>query len=90
MPDYRLTCFFVDRRQRRKGVADAALGGALELIAAAGCGVVETYPYDIAGKKVSGSFLYNDTRSMLERSGFTFDPPKGKNHCVMRKVIEPS
>lgn len=51
VPDYRLTCFFVDRRHRRKGVAEAALGGALELIAAAGGGVVEAYPFDIAGKK---------------------------------------
>ena len=32
-PDYRLTCFFVDKRYRRQGVAAAALGGALELIA---------------------------------------------------------
>ncbi len=30
-PDYRVTCFFVDRDYRRKGVAEAALRGALEL-----------------------------------------------------------
>jgi len=89
-PDYRLTCFFVDRRYRRKGVAAAALAGALQLIADAGGGVVEAYPYDTAGKKVSASFLYNATRNMCERAGFTYDRPKGKNHCVMRKVIEPS
>jgi GNAT superfamily N-acetyltransferase len=85
-----LTCFFVDRRYRRKGVAAAALDGALKLIAAAGGGVVEAYPQDIAGKKVSASFLYNATRSMFARAGFTYERPKGKNHCVMRKVIEPS
>ncbi|MGI8949398.1 MAG: hypothetical protein ACR2FV_15780 [Ornithinimicrobium sp.] len=44
LPDYRLTCFFVDRRCRRKGVATAALDGALALIAADGGGLVETYP----------------------------------------------
>lgn len=90
MPDYRLTCFFVDRRHRREGVAAAALGGALTLIAAAGGGLVEAYPYDSAGKKVSGSFLHSGTRSMLERAGFTYERPKGKNHCVMRTVIEPN
>lgn len=62
----------------------------MQLIAAAGGGVVEAYPYDIADKKVSGSFLYNGTRSMLERAGFSYERPKGKNHCIMRKVIEPS
>jgi GNAT superfamily N-acetyltransferase len=90
LPDFRLTCFFVDRRYRRKGVAAAALDGALNLIAYAGGGVAEAYPQDTAGKKVAASFLYNATRSMFERAGFTYERPKGMNHCVMRKVIQPS
>src|SRR4051794_3993033 len=46
-PDYRITCLFVDRRYRRKGVAAVAVRGALELIAAAGGGLVESYPHDL-------------------------------------------
>jgi GNAT superfamily N-acetyltransferase len=87
-PDYRLTCFFVDRDYRREGVAAAALHGALDLIAEAGGGLVESYPYDVQ-KKVSSSFLYNGTRSMFEQAGFTYERPKGKNHCVMRTRIGP-
>lgn len=45
-PDYRLTCFCVDRDYRRKGVAAVALRGALDLIGQAGGGVVEAYPQD--------------------------------------------
>ena len=41
LPDYRLTCFFVDKRYRRRGVSALALQGALDLIAKAGGGVVE-------------------------------------------------
>ena len=48
-PDYRLTCIFVDRDYRRKGVAGVALRGALDLIAKAGGGVVEGYPQDTQG-----------------------------------------
>src|SRR5580765_6385299 len=33
LPDYRLTCFFVDKRYRRRGVSALALQGALDLIA---------------------------------------------------------
>jgi hypothetical protein len=33
VPDYRLTCFFIDRDYRRRGVSGAALRGALDLIA---------------------------------------------------------
>jgi GNAT superfamily N-acetyltransferase len=87
LPDYRLTCFFVDKKYRRKGVAAVALRGALGLIAQAGGGLVEAYPQDTGGKKVSTSFLYNGTRSLFEQAGFDYDRPKGKNHCVMSKTV---
>jgi GNAT superfamily N-acetyltransferase len=86
-PDYRMTCFFIDRRYRRQGVSGVALRGALELVADAGGGVVEAYPQDTAGKKITASFLYNGTRSLFEHAGFTYQRPKGKNHCVMSKTI---
>jgi GNAT superfamily N-acetyltransferase len=86
-PDYRITCFFVDRDHRRRGVAAVALAGALDLIAHAGGGLVEAYPQDTPGKKTSASFLYNGTRGLFERAGFEYERPKGKNHCVMRKVV---
>lgn len=90
LPDYRITCFFVDRRYRRRRVAATALDGALTLIADTGGGVVESYPQDTAGKKVSASFLFNATRSLFEVVGFTYDRPKGKNHCVMHRTVAPT
>ena len=87
--DYRLTCFFVDRDYRRDGVSAVALGGALDLIAEAGGGVVEAYPYDTQGNKASASFLYNGTRQLFEKTGFEYVRPKGKNHCLMRTRIAP-
>jgi GNAT superfamily N-acetyltransferase len=89
LPDYRLTCIFVDRDYRRKGVAAVALQGALSSIAGAGGGVVEGYPQDTQGKKTSASFLYCATRSLFEQHGFTYDRPKGKNHTVMIKTVAP-
>lgn len=86
-PDWRITCVFVDRRYRRRGIAAIAVDGALELIAHAGGGTVESYPQDTAGKKVSPSFLYNATRSVFERAGFSYVRPKGKNHCIMRTTV---
>lgn len=89
-PDYRLTCFFIDRRYRRQGVSAVALRGALELIAQAGGGVVEAYPQDTGGKQITASFLYNGTRSLFEQAGFTYSRPKGKNHCVMSTTVSPA
>ena len=90
LPDYRLTCLFVDRRYRRKGVASVAVRGALELIARAGGGVVEAYPRDTPGKKMSASFLYNGTRSMYEDAGWRYDRPKGQFNCVMVTTVPPA
>lgn len=90
-PDWRITCFFVDRDYRRHGIARIALRGALDLIAAAGGGVVESYPQDTASAaKVAPSFLYNGTRTMFEEAGFTFERHKGNGkNCVMRLYVPP-
>jgi GNAT superfamily N-acetyltransferase len=85
--DYRITCIFVDRSRRREGLARVALDGALDLIAWAGGGVVEGYPQDTPGRKISPTFLYNGTRGLYEKAGFEYERAKGKNHCVMRKVV---
>jgi len=87
-PDYRITCIYVDKRHRRTGLAEVALRGALDLIARAGGGRVEGYPQDTPGRKVNPSFRYNGTRHMYEDAGFVYDRAKGKNHCVMTKVVE--
>ena len=88
LPDYRLTCIFIDRDHRRQGISALALQGALDLIAKAGGGVVEGYPQDTSdGRRVGNSFLYNGTRSLYERAGFTYQRPKGKNHTVMRRTV---
>ena len=91
-PDWRLTCIFIDKRYRRQGITELAIRGALDMIARAGGGVVEGYPHDLTDqtKKMSSSFLYNSTRSLYERLGFTYDRPKGLKNCVMVKVVEPA
>jgi GNAT superfamily N-acetyltransferase len=90
VPDYRLTCFFIDRNHRRQGVSAAALDGALTLVARAGGGVVEGYPRDTQGRKRTASFLYNGTRTLFEKAGFEFVRSKGQFNCVMRRTVEPA
>ena len=87
-PDYRITCIFVDKRYRRRGLTALALHGAVELIAQAGGGVVEGYPHDPEGRRVA--VLYNGTRSLFEREGFELVRRKGQRNTVMRKTVAPS
>ena len=87
-PDFRITCLFVDRRYRRKGMASVAVRGALALIADAGGGLGESYPHDLPpGKATSSSFLYNATRTMYEQLGFDYQRPKGQGNCVMTTEV---
>jgi GNAT superfamily N-acetyltransferase len=90
LPDWRITCFFVDRDRRREGVASAAFSGALHEIARLGGGTVESYPEDAAERKVSRSFLYNGTVAMFELAGFTRSRRLGKNHWVLNKIVDPA
>ena len=76
---------------RGQGLAAVALRGAVGLIAQAGGGLVEGYPHDTGGvRKKNSSFLYNGTRTMYEREGFTYDRPKGQGNCVMVREVAPS
>jgi GNAT superfamily N-acetyltransferase len=87
LPDWRITCFFVDKAYRGKGVSAVALAGALEEIARLGGGTVESYPEDATGRKVSGSFLYNSNLSIFEHHGFERVHRLGKNHWVMSITV---
>jgi GNAT superfamily N-acetyltransferase len=87
LPDWRIPCFFVDRDQRKKGVATAALGGALRIIAVRGGGKVDAYPIDTRGKPYGSSFMWGGTKSMFVEAGFHPVGRLGKSKLVMRKVV---
>ena len=86
-PDWRIACNFVGKGHRRRGVATAALAGALDLIAGLGGGTVEGYP-EAAGAVPAG-FLFNGALSTYERLGFTRDRKIGKHRWVVRRDVEP-
>jgi hypothetical protein len=88
-PDWRLTCFFVDRDRRREGVAQAALAGAIQLIKEYRGGTVDGYPIAIAGKSQSSSFLWGGTASMFVDAGFKEIARLGTSKLVMRKIVKP-
>ena len=83
MPDWRITCFFVDKAYRGQGVAAAALAGALAEIAHLGGGLVESYPEDTADRKVPATFLYNSRLSVFESQGFERVRRLGRHHWVV-------
>jgi len=86
-PDWRITCFFVDRDRRREGIAEAALAGALRIIATKGGGTVDGYPLAAGEKPDSSSFLWGGTESMFAKVGFRPLGSLGTRKMVMRRVV---
>ena len=87
LPDWRITCFFSGKGYRGKGVASAALKGAIEQIKKLGGGRIEGYPEDIEGRKASPAFLFNGALSTFERHGFKRSRLIGKHKWVVTRTV---
>ena len=89
LPDWRITCFFIDRERRGEGIASFALSEALRHIAWAGGGTVEAYPEDYEGESTSNSFLCSGTLGMFERKGFKRTRKIAMRRWVVSRRISP-
>ena len=90
LPDWRITCFFTGKGFRRRGVADAALSGALLEIARHGGGMVEGYPEETDDRAVSGSFLHTGPMAAFENHGFTRTRQISPHRWVVTKTVAAS
>lgn len=85
-PEWRITCFFVDRPSRRAGIAEFALHAALAAIRRLGGGVVEAYPVT-RGNAVT---IWFGTVRMFQREGFRPVRPFGRSNVLMRRALRPA
>ena len=89
---WRITCFVVDKRFRRRGVASAALQAALEAIRQKGGGLVEAFPITRWQSRTFGNESTHGTASMFRKAGFKIVAPFGttrfSTHVVMRKTSD--
>lgn len=90
LPDWRLTCVFVDRRHRGLGIARAAIAGALGQIASQGGGLVEAISEVTAGREAQGRFLFSGTAELLEEFGFERVRQVGKHAWIMSLLVTPT
>ena len=88
---WRITCFVVDKRYRRRGVATVALKAALNAIRKKGGGAVEAYPITQWRIGTFGNQSTNGTATMFEKVGFKTVAPFGKTvhrtNVVMRASV---
>ncbi|TDV57398.1 GNAT family N-acetyltransferase [Actinophytocola oryzae] len=89
VPDWRITCIYVDPRHRGQGIAHAALEGALTAIARAGGGRTEAITEATAGRQAQGRFLFSGTAELFEQNGFRRVRPVGRHAWIVTRTIEP-
>ena len=82
---WRITCFCVDKRHRRRGVARVGLHAAVDSIRKEGGGEVEAYPTLRQG----GAALHRGTVPMFKKEGFRIVAHLGKNIVLMRLTVSP-
>jgi GNAT superfamily N-acetyltransferase len=89
LPDWRIGCIFTGSRHRGRGVARAAVAGALEAIRAAGGGVVEAYPEQVEERPPQrGAYFHTGPETLYTEFGFTRDRRIAKWRWVMRTSID--
>jgi len=86
---WRVTCFFIDKEHRKRGVAREALRAALEVMRREGAKNVEAYPLETIRERYSSSFLWAGTKHLFFQFGFRQTRKLGKT-LVMSKRISAS
>jgi GNAT superfamily N-acetyltransferase len=87
-PVWSVVCLVVRAGFRRQGVAKAMLEGAVDYARSQGAGIVEGYPLDAQGAKISAGFAYVGTVTMFEGAGFTRVLPTTSRHSgILRWVM---
>lgn len=90
VPDWRITCIFVDRKHRGQGVARRALEAALEELARLGGGLVEAISEVTDGREAQGRFLFTATVELFEDHGFSRVRQVGKHAWIVSKRVDPA
>jgi GNAT superfamily N-acetyltransferase len=87
LPVWSVWCFRVRAGHKKKGVAHALLGGAVEFARSHGAPAVEGYPVDNDGQRIDATMAYVGTRSLFERAGFRKAADTGSVSAGIPRVL---
>jgi GNAT superfamily N-acetyltransferase len=83
-PVWSITCFFVKRDYRRRGLTGGLIAAAADYAHSQGATVVEAYPKDTK-KKSADAFLWNGVATAFSRAGFAEVVRRSPTRPIMRK-----
>lgn len=81
---YSITCFFVRKDLRRKGISHQLIEAALDYSRCSGIKVVEAYPVIPYAAKMPDAFAWTGIYSVFQKAGFFVYSNKSKSKPLMR------
>jgi len=85
-PVWSVTCFFVARSFRRRGVAEGLLREAAAYAARQGAQILEGYPFE-PRSDLPDPFIWTGTVEIFRRAGFREIARRSATRSIMRKVL---
>jgi GNAT superfamily N-acetyltransferase len=86
-PVWSVSCFFIRRGHRGKGIATALLTTACDFAASHGAKVIEGYPIDPLGKRYANAFAWTGLMRVFEKAGFTEVARRSEKRPLMRRQL---
>jgi GNAT superfamily N-acetyltransferase len=87
-PVWSISCLFIMRPYRRKGVSAQLLRAAVDFAAKQGARVVEGYPVEPSMEKMPDPFLWHGIPSAFKAAGFKEVLRRSKSRPIMRFEID--
>lgn len=86
-PVWAITCFFIAKPYRRKGISLELLKGAIDYCKANGVKIIEGYPVVPYGDNIPAAFAWTGIPSVFEKAGFVVAERRSKAKPIMRYTI---
>lgn len=86
-PVWSITCFFIARSHRRKGLSVELLKGVIAYCEANHVKIIEGYPVVPYGDQVPAAFAWTGIPSAFEKAGFVIAEKRSKSKPIMRYYL---
>jgi N-acetylglutamate synthase-like GNAT family acetyltransferase len=86
-PVWSITCLFVRKQFRQKGLSAQLIEAATKLAKKQGAKIVEGYPQDLKGKRLPDAFVWTGLAGAFTKAGFEEAVRRSEQKPVMRKKV---
>jgi len=86
-PVWSISCLFIDRAYRGRGMACRLLNAAAEFARDQGAEILEGYPVDPGDKRLAAAFAWTGIASAFEQAGFREVARRSPTRPIMRRYL---